>query len=357
MPCMDAPLRPTSAPDPTDLDRLSGEISAVMSGYCDAIEACRLVPRLSVLPLPKLYLQTLIWMLGLEVCVVLVPIDLVLVIARRISGHPRIVVGRVVYRYLAKPLQSVWDGEIPAFAMVHLRYLTRLLLFYRAASSVNVLHSVFNRRHLDFLFADPPEDAAVSKAEKFQKSFELFQKITTDSYQIGAIAIGGPFVALLTLALQYGFVPAIGWLWNLVGGPTLATLNHQVGNVAAFGVTFILVAVWMMVSAWMDMRSILVELGVPKIERQAYAHARIRLRRQVPFDILLYLGFVALGTWSSYLSLSQLIVQEPAALSAFEEMQRAAMIHMVVGETAVCLSFLFCLGLIALARRLWLSRF
>ena len=47
----------------TDLIGLSGEISALMSGYCDAIGACKLIPVLSVLPLPKLYFQLLLWII------------------------------------------------------------------------------------------------------------------------------------------------------------------------------------------------------------------------------------------------------------------------------------------------------
>ena len=196
--------KPTGTVDQTDLIGLSGEISALMSGYCDAIGACKSIPVLSVLPLPKLYFQLLLWIISFELCFLLVPIDLCLYLARHLFGRPRFLLGRSVYAYL----RSVWDGEIPAFKILRMRYLTRLLLFYRAQAKINALHSVFNRRHLNLLFADPPNDAAVSEAEKFQKSFDLFQKITTDSYQIGVLAIGGPFVALLTITVRRAFFPS-----------------------------------------------------------------------------------------------------------------------------------------------------
>ena len=157
-----------------------------MSSYCDAIEACRFDSELSLWPLLKLYFLALLWLIVLELCIFFLLIDALLFILRRTFGRPHSVIGRSVYAYVAKPFRSVWSGEIPIFAIVRLRYLARLLLFYRAQSRINTLHSIFNRRHLDF-FAEPPDDASIGKAEKFQKSFDLFKKITTDSYQIGAL--------------------------------------------------------------------------------------------------------------------------------------------------------------------------
>ncbi len=100
-----------------------------MLRYCDAIGACRSVPALSVLPLPKLYFEFIFWLLGVELCFLLVPIDLCLYLARHMFGRPRLILGRIVYTYLAKPLRSAWDGEISAFKILRMRYLTRLLLF------------------------------------------------------------------------------------------------------------------------------------------------------------------------------------------------------------------------------------
>jgi hypothetical protein len=350
---MSTALKPTAAVDQFDLIRLSSDISALMLGYCDAIGACRSIPTLSLLPLPKLYVQFFLWLIALELCFLLVPIDLCLFLARRMFGRPRLVLGRVVYTYLAKPLRSAWDGEISAFKILRMRYLTRLLLFYRAQSKINALHSVFNRRHLDLLFANPPNDAAVSDAEKFQKSFDLFQKITTDSYQIGALAIGGPFVALLTITVQKGLLPFASFLWGYFGGPTLAISNSEIGTLAGFFAIFPVVMIWILVSAWMDMRSVVVGLGVPKIERHAYAYARIRVGRQIPFDILLYFGLIGCliyGLYGVYMALSAM---EDAAANHSGSQER---LLAIVLEYATMIACLLCLGLIALARRLWLSR-
>ncbi len=136
----------TGAEDQIDLTRLSSEISDLMLRYCDAIGECKSVPTLSVLPLPKLYLQFALWCLTLDFCVVLVPIDLFLLLAQHMFGRPKLVIGRIAYAYLTKPLRSVWNGEIPAFVILRVRYLTRLLLFYRAQSKINALHNCFNRR-------------------------------------------------------------------------------------------------------------------------------------------------------------------------------------------------------------------
>lgn len=325
---MSVTQKPTGAVDQIDLIRLSGEISGLMLGYCDTIGACRSVPALSLLPLPKLYIQFFVWLLGLELCFLLVPIDLCLYLARHMFGRPRFVLGRTVYTYLAEPLRSAWHGEIPAFKILRMRYLTRLLLFYRAQATINALHSVFNRRHLDLLFADPPNDAAVSEAEKFQKSFDLFQKITTDSYQIGALAIGGPFVALLTITVQKGLLPLATFLWGYFGGPKLAISNAQIGTLAGFFAIFTVVTIWMLVSAWMDMRSLLVGLGVPKIERRAYAYAGIRVGRQIPFDILFYIGLIDFFICGLYVTFSR-AMERPANSPWAQEFLRIESIELI----------------------------
>lgn len=346
---MSAIPKPTGTVDQTDLIGLSGEISALMSGYCDAIGACKSIPVLSVLPLPKLYFQLLLWIISFELCFLLVPIDLCLYLARHLFGRPRFLLGRSVYAYL----RSVWDGEIPAFKILRMRYLTRLLLFYRAQAKINALHSVFNRRHLNLLFADPPNDAAVSEAEKFQKSFDLFQKITTDSYQIGVLAIGGPFVALLTITVQKGVLPFASFLWGYFGGPKLSI--SQIGTLGGFFIIFAVMTIWILVSAWIDMRSTIVGLGIPKIERHANAYAGIGGGRQIPFDILFYMGLVGSLTFSFYVTFSRAMERATANSDRFQE-ARLEMLRMEALNVGPTLPILLCLGLIALARRLWLSR-
>ena len=348
---MVTPLRPT---DKIDLVELSRRISVLIINYCDAFSACRTISGLSVLPLPKLYLQVILWALVLEVCIFVVPIDIILFLVRLMFGRPKVVIGRSIYAFLGEPLRSVWKGEISAFKLVRLRYLTRLLLFYRAQSKINALHRVFNRQHLDLLVADPPDDRTISKAENFQKSFDLFQKITTDTYQIGALAIGGPFVALFTITVQQGFLPLVNFVWGSFGF-TSAISPELIGTLGGFFVLFALVAIWILVSAWMDMRSVIAGLGIREIECGVYEYARIKLTHQIPFDILLYIGLVGAYASVMYYFLWRAFFGANNLGDTPLQMERLLFQRYNAVFGAVTTSFVLGLGLIALARRLWLS--
>jgi hypothetical protein len=204
-------------------------------------------------------------------------------------------------------------------------------LFYRAQYNINALHKVFNRRQLDLLSAHSPDEASLKQAETFQKSFDLFQKITADSYQIGALAIGGPFVLLFTFAIQSGFSWLVSFLRTKVELPA-----WDLGTFGTYGVIFAAVTIWIFVSAWMDMRSILVRLNVPTMERRVQSDAGLRKGHQIPFDLLFYnVAFASLCIW---LALSRSI--DKTDVATYE----------------ITVTGLLCLGLIALARRLWLSR-
>ncbi|MEA2858522.1 MAG: hypothetical protein QOC72_561, partial [Methylobacteriaceae bacterium] len=197
-----------------DLGELSREIGELMLLYCDAIGACTGIPRFSMLRLPTLFLRYLWWYLCLFAFFPVAAIDIVILAIRAIFGRPRVLVGRRLYARLKLPLLSAWSGQIPAILVFRWRYLARLLLFYRAQLTMNALHRAFNRRQLDLLFFS--QEKEVADAEKFQKSFDLFQRITTDSYQIRALAIGGPLVALLAYAVQSAIQkagPFVSSLW------------------------------------------------------------------------------------------------------------------------------------------------
>ncbi len=110
----------------------------------------------------------------------------------------------------------------------------------------------------------------------------------------------------------------------------------------------------MLVSAWMDMRSLLVGLGVPKIERHAYAYAGIRVGRQIPFDILFYIGLIGFFILGIYLSLSRAMEHVAANPDRFQE-SNLELLRIQSIEFGIIAACVLCFGLIALARRLWLS--
>src|SRR5208283_2227726 len=98
---------------------------------------------------------------------------------------------------------------------------------------------------------------------------------------------------------------------------------------------FIGFVVWTIVSVWMDMRYTLISVGTPKLEHDACARNKIKIGFNVPLDLLWYLSlsFTFLTVFFFYpLDNSIKVIYMTEALS------------------------LTCIGLVALARRFWLSK-
>jgi hypothetical protein len=279
-----------ATPAKVDFVVLTREMKQLMVTYSRAIEACSSVPQFSISFL-VLYFRLLLWLLSLALICILGPIDIVLWILRRAFGRPPLILGRKLYYYFLQPFRSVWSGEIAAFKFLRIRYLTRLLLFYRANFLMNALYGAYNRKLLEILVSASSSDEAPSVAEPFQKAFELFKKITADSYRLEALAIGGPLVALLSLLAQHAGIPLAGLLWKYVGGPSLH-LSDITSGLGAFAVLFVILGTWIVVSAWMDMRAVLIPSGVHELERRALAAAGLRAKREIPFDLLFFFLYV-----------------------------------------------------------------
>lgn len=335
-----------------DLTALSEAITFLMVRYSDAIEACGPISRLSLLPLLKLYFQMLLWLFALELVILLLPITIITLIVRKVFGRSRVIVGERLHAMVAKPFRSAWEGEITSFRIIHQRYLTRLFLFYRAQFLINSLHRIYNRRNLDLLVAKPIDSEALKEAEQFQKCFVLFQQITTDSYQLGALAVGGPLVALFSIGVQKALLPAAGYLWNVFGGPSLSFSPELIGTFGGFFIIFAFFAMWVMASAWMDMREVMSGVHVYEAERQACLIAGIKGRREVPFDLLVYFIFVGLFVWSSYEAVA---IQARHIHSAqFDPDLESTFRQIQLGEMSIFVCLMLYFGIAASVRRYYL---
>jgi hypothetical protein len=277
-----------------EISQFSAQIGRLMVRYCDAIQACESVPVLSLTPIVKLYAALLISGLCLWVCIVVLLKEGILRVWRWLFGRPKIVVGPCrACEYLKRPFRSVWAGEIPIFKFSHVRSLTRLLLYYRAQLRINTLLRPYNRRRLDLFLAEPQDPNALKHTEDFQKAVELFKSITTGSYQLSILTIGGPLVALISLVVQKTLLPIATWLWTIFIGPA----PHSVADLEGTGVFFAVfgvITLWIIVSAWMDMRLVVQQCEVRSLERNALAYARLKQIPEIPFDLIFCLCFAAL---------------------------------------------------------------
>ncbi len=315
--------------------------------YSRAIGASNSIPALST-SVFTLYFSILLWILGLELTVIVGLFDLVLIAARSMFGRPKILIGRRLYAYVLRPFRSAWEGEVPALRIFRARYLTRLFLFYRAQSSMSALRRVHNRQYLELLVDDPSNSAAAEEEKKFQQVYEMYQKITTDSYQLGALALGGPIVALLSLIAQQALLPFTTWAWHALGGPSLSSITlDQIKSLAGFIYVFGAVTLWLAVSAWMDMRRILITQGVILSERQVRVAAGLRPKAEIPFDLLLYFGILILLT---YVPKSHVDINPTVDIAALWTVELLTAL-----EASTVLIVLSAIGALAATRRYWRS--
>src|SRR3954471_1666983 len=139
----DAVSGTTDANEP-EIAQLSVQIGRLMVRYCDAIQACESVPALSLTPLLRLWGMYILWVLNIYVCILLLPIDGLLLVTWRMFGRPSIFIGRRFYQFFLRPFRSIWAGEIPVFKLSHVRLLTRLMLHYHAQLRIDALLKRYN---------------------------------------------------------------------------------------------------------------------------------------------------------------------------------------------------------------------
>jgi hypothetical protein len=337
--------------------QLAGGTFGLMLGYCDAIEECRGLPVLSIWPFVRLIFKAYMWGLALDLGLILLLPDIILFTCRMTFGLPKLVLGRKVYNYLARPFRSAWAGEIPWFRIVRIRYLTRLLLCYYARRKNHILQDTLNRSQLQML-ARSSDTAALSESEKLQKAMKLLDKITESRLKIGPIVALGPIVSLFSVVTQKVILPGLHNTldyflvkFGVSGlGPSALLIDRLTQNTLIFGVLAVLFAIWILASAWMDKRAILTKLGVPQLERSAFGSVHEILPPELPLDIIaltiVSVGFISLPIWLDVYSLLVPSGDMPQGAQQ-TEVRTLAIEYLVLGAG-------FCL--VALSRRVYLSR-
>jgi hypothetical protein len=346
---------PPNAAMLAELRGLQDEITGLMLRYNQAFDACAAIPFLDVRPMFWQFGRFFIWAFCLDLAFLAAYLDVPLYPLRKIFGWPKKLLGRVFYRVVMQPWRSAWSGELPALRMVRMRYLTRLLLFYHAQARIDDLHKAFNARHLQWL-ADRAADAEIADAAaNLQTAFDLFDQLTKDKYQIGALVVFGPLITLMTLVMQKIVLPLLqnfvlpGLNGLLVGTKAYVVVQffglfnlQGVFGMAAFIIFF---AVFLVISVWIDGQALLRGLGLAAAEQRAGAALGLTFGPAPPVDLLAFLLISAAGAaallWLQY---------NPTAAIA---VQLAADPNSLNGWTVICAGCA-ALALLALVRRIGL---
>jgi hypothetical protein len=326
-------------------------IQQLMHRYCDVIDQCDSIPKLSMLPGFVSYVKMLGWTICLDLCLFIAPINVALIISHVIFRHRRFILGATMYTYLARPFVRIWQGELPGFKIASVRYLTTMLLFYYAQYRITALNNAFNRLHFDILATQPASADELAKADKMQKSFELFQKILQNTYQFRVFVLGGPLIAILSALATYAIIPLAIYLlkivWHLFTVRQNPTPDDDsfMWSIAFNIVIFVACLIWVISSAWMDMRSILVRLDVPDFERRAFAAFRIVHRPPLPIDVIGYFTVITLLYSTLLAPFAFTWIQHPEAFAHRGDP------FVIVVNFAIQLCFLLVAGLVVADRR------
>jgi hypothetical protein len=281
-------------------------VGNLMRRYCDAIDECQTIPTLSLLPGVRLYVGFIFWILSLEFSVLTAIVDIPLNLVRLILGRPRFLLGQALYSRAASPFIDIWNGEISAVKLVSVRYLSKLFLYYHAQFRISRLEDAYNRRHLELVVDESSDTKFIAGVDEFRKSFDLFQKIIRKTSQLGILTVGGPLAALLYLIIDKAVIPLTTKAFSYVASSLPSSWDFSassllINNTSLYSygtslLTFGLILAWIFCSAWMDMRTILVHLGINKLEKNAYGALGIQWHKEAPIDLIVYLvSLVAFG--------------------------------------------------------------
>jgi hypothetical protein len=216
-----------------------------------------------------------------------------------LSGKPkRLLVGKSVYKDLLPYFEGAYHGDLSWFKFARVRYLSVILLTYHAQSNLNALNTYFNISSLKYLVANPLDSDFIDRRDKFIKNVEIFDKVVSNTYKFGVFVVGGPIIAVLSLVAQHVILPITAQLWAWVSGVSLST--EQISEAEIFTLCFAVISVWIMVSAWIDMRSIILRNDLYTFERNIFSESGIKYHRPFPYDIFLYLSYLLLAIYTAY---------------------------------------------------------
>jgi len=308
----------TSATLPSvTINAIRREVTSLMASYSAAVIKCDALASVSILPLFKLVIGIFGWLLCLELAMLSVLIDVPLLVIRSVFGKPRFVLGRSLYNFVIAPFKTATLGEIPAFQIVRIRYLTRIMVMYYIQSSVIRLRRAFVTKYLEIANNSRADQAQIDEADALHNTFDVFDTMLKDPYQIGALAIFAPLLAVLSFVTQKGIFPLFRYLIDqyhdslksvpIVGNFLLGTIPQSISpQVMQSGLVAVILvigyAVWMLVSAWIDKRSIFIALDVIKREKDVLVEVSIKPRREIPLDIIGY--FIVLTIFSLIIVMS-----------------------------------------------------
>jgi hypothetical protein len=269
----------------SDIEILAEGINKLIVRYCNAIDECASIPRISILPIISLYFGSILWVLCLELACVTLPIDgLLILIQWLLRRDLKLLIGRKLYDFLIGPFKRANRGDISWFKFSRTRYLTVILLAYHAQSRLKTLTTVLNTKYLRAIIDDTSAEDLDQLFQKLKTNLSLFDDIANGSYKFGIFLVGGPVIAILSILFQHLVLPLMTYLWKIFSGITLTT--EQIGEAEAFIIYFVVITLWIIVSAWLDMRALLVGSHIYRLEHGSFSAAKVKYNREIPWDLL-----------------------------------------------------------------------
>jgi hypothetical protein len=261
-----------------------------------------------------------------------------------------------LWRYVKRPFQGIWQGDISALQVVRVRVLTRAFIGSHVAGVVEDLKLLFERARLDALMVGSQADT-LAEIETERQKLESLAAVAKAQNSLGAIVATGSASAL-PLALAKLLIPAMlkllpGDVAEQIGAfVPLGQLFKAIGladdeNISltpvllALGGGFLSFLLITAMSCHIEKRRILAEAGVYGLEDQM-----LRPRQIGTFELPLDVAFGASAGTAAFLTMyfySSLALAEP---DRSDQMQTA------IASLVACLV----VAVIVAARRWYMRR-
>jgi hypothetical protein len=226
---------------------------------------------------------------------------------------PRLV-GSRIYSFVAKPFSNAAHGNLSAFRVISLRYVSRLLVVLHAESRMNMIKREINYRNMDNAASARFGTKVMDDIENAREMFDLFEQITRDRYKISGLIVLGPLLSIMSIFTQKLILPFIKATvtLNIEAGLSHGSLYGSVEFAMLLGVVY---AIWIAGSAFNDKRRVLENIGVYKVEESVFTMLRVDKTKEFPVDIFIFL-FIGLLALVGYVLYPNYLISDGREISA-----------------------------------------
>jgi hypothetical protein len=332
-------------------------LTKLMANYLVVVTASRAVPFASVVGFFIFFLKYFRWALCSYAVVLVLLVNALLWLYARIRKRPRKKWGWVVVDLFCAPFKSLHRGEIPALTFLVLRGLVRIFIYFRLNGNLSSIRQKLQETKVrDFVGSWP----SGFNFEWYERRATLVTDLqSTLKEKLGmafwSSVTGAAGAATLAKTLYEMLPSGIRGSWE-GWAKTLLSPSATAGDVSTIPVSMLWLydglalgtyLIWIIVTNFIVMRSILNTAGTYTEERQVLHQMQLPINREIPVDLIgailmlacMFGAMLLLSIWQRSRAPSVLLADGTFSLGFF-----------------VCFLIVLSLPSYALVRRYWINR-